>query len=101
MKDDDLTTGLLWSPVFTCMQLRHTVTEIDWLPVRRVYIPLISTGLPQVTSHPSVGNHLVDPQVLANTDITAGRLQDSYLYLRKQVISQVMYSDTVYPLGRL
>ena len=42
MKDDDLTPGILWSPVFTCRQLRHT--EIDWLPVwpesRRVKIPL-------------------------------------------------------------
>ena len=28
---DDTTTGLLWSPVFTCRQLRPT--EIEWLPV--------------------------------------------------------------------
>ena len=31
MEDDDLTTGLLLSPVFTCRQLRPT--EIDCLPV--------------------------------------------------------------------
>ena len=50
MKDDDVTTRLLWSPVFTCRQLRHT--EIDWLPVwpesRRVLMPLLTTWQPRL-----------------------------------------------------
>ena len=36
-------------------------------------------GLPQVTSRPPVGNRSVEPQVLANTDITAGRLTGQWV----------------------